>query len=200
MVARTDPAQPWQLFWNSSSIVNVWPTFSVPGNSAVTLHPFSNVAAISRGPNLVDVFAIAKLPAATDWMLYWWWWNPAESWGTAPNLHTQRIGGAVVLPHPVAKIAAVSRSQQFIDVFVVGNTDGLLYNTSWDSTTGIWSDLRRVGTNNVLVESVDGAFSRVPGSVDVLVTGRDGNVYVSSWNSPMANYSDLVRITSFNLV
>jgi hypothetical protein len=199
IIATAGPTQPWQLFWNSSSKVGTWPTFSVPGADTVALHPFSNVASISRGLSLVDVFAIAKGPADPDWSLYWWWWNSTDAWGIAPNFHTRRIAGTVVSPHAVGRIAAVSRSQQFIDVFIVGSADGLLYQTSWDSTTGVWSDFQRVGTNNVLVSSVDGAFSRAPDAVDVVVTGRDGNVYVTWWNSSMAIYHDLVRTTMFDL-
>jgi hypothetical protein len=168
----------------------------------VTVHPFSNIAAISRAPQQVDVFAIAKGTADANWILYTWWWNQADSWGAAPpggTYHTQPIVGATVRPHPVSKLAAVSRSQQSIDVFVAGYADGLLYTVHWDQTTNAWSDFSRVGTNAVTVGSVDGAFSRDPNSLDIVITGRDGNVYVAWWNSTMAAFSDLAPVHSFDL-
>jgi len=198
VVARTSAVSPWQLFWNASGVLGTWPHFSVPGDTTLTLHPFSNVAAVSRGPALLDVFAIAKRPADATWKLYTWWWNSATAWGASPNFNTLSIGAAIT-PHPVSKVAAVSRSAQYIDVFVVGATDGLLYNAYFDAVANTWSDFRRVGTNAIKVASVDGAFSRAATAVDVVVTGRDGKVYVSSWNTALAGYSDLSAVASFNL-
>ncbi len=200
--ARPAAGEPHSLFWSSSSILGTWPAFSVPADPATHVHPFSNIAAISRGPELVDVFAIAKGPNDASWILYTWWWNKADSWGAAPPggvFHTQPIVGSTVRPHPVSKLAAVSRGEQYIDVFVVGHDDGLLYTVHWDQTANAWSDFARVGTNAITVGSVDGAFSRDPSSLEVMVTGRDGNVYVSSWNTTTSTFSDLARIAQFNL-
>ena len=202
IVARPSAGTPYNLFWNSSSILGTWPTFSVPGDPAVQVHPFSNVAATSRGQQLVDVFAIAKGTNDANWILYTWWWNQADSWGVGPPVgtyHTQPIVGTAVRPHPVSKVAAVSRSSQYIDVFVVGYADGFLYTVHWDGTTSTWSDFVRVGRNAIQVGSVDGAFSRDPNSIDVFVTGRDGNVYVASWNSTTSTFTDLIRITQLDV-
>ena len=202
VVARAGAGKPWQLFWNSSSILGTWPSFSVPGDPTIVLHPFSNVAAVSRGPKLMDIFAIGKQPTDTNWFLYTWWWNAAESWGTAPpggTYNTRAIQGTTVRPHPVSKIAAVSRSLLAIDVFLVGHDDGLLYTVSWDGTAGTWSDFQRVGTNAITIASVDAAISRGPDGIDVTVTGRDGNVYVASWTAAAGAYTDLARVAAFNL-
>jgi Domain of unknown function (DUF1906) len=199
VVARATSADPWRLYWNSSSILGAWPPFGVPGDPAVSVHPSSQVAAVSRGPELVDVFAIAKRDGDTDWRLYRWWWRPADQWGAAPDYHTRPIGGASVAPQPVSKLAAVSHGLGHVDVFVVGAADGLLYTTSYDDATGTWTDFRRVGANAVKVGSVDGAYSRAAGAIDVVVTGRDGNVYVSSRDGTKPAYTDLTRVTPFDL-
>lgn len=202
VVARLATGQPWQLFWNQSSILGTWPNFSVPGDPAIVLHPFSNVAAISRGSKLMDVFAFGKGPFDTNWIVYRWWWNAAQGWGTAPpagSYNTQPVQGTTVRPHPVSKIAAVSRAPQEIDVFVVGHDDGLLYTAVWDGTTGTWTDYTRVGRNVIPIASVDAAVSRASGIVDVIATGRDGNVYVATSTSAGGAYNDLTRVAPFNL-
>ena len=199
-IVATPPQRPpsWQLYWNSSGILGTWPNFSVPGDPTVFLHPFSNVAVVSRGPQLLDVFAFAKGFFGSNWTLYHWWWNQADGWGAAPHYHTHPIIGTDVWPHPMSKVAAVSRSPQFIDVFFAGGDDGLLYTASWNGSAGTWSDFSLVGSNHVLIRSVDGAFSRAGNLPDVIVTGRDGNVYVSSWDTAQARYRDLTQVTSLN--
>jgi hypothetical protein len=187
-----------RLYWNSSGVVGTWPNFSVPGDPTVVLHPFSNVAVVSRGPQLLDVFAFAKGFFDSNWALYHWWWNQADGWGAAPYYHTHPVIGTDVWPHPMSKVAAVSRSPQFIDVFFAGADDGLLYTASWNGPAGTWSDFSLVGSNHVLIGSVDGAFSRAGNLPDVIVTGRDGNVYVSSWDTAHARYRDLTQVTSLN--
>jgi len=199
VVAKATGATTWQLFWNSSSTLGTWPLFSVPGDPTVTLHPFSNIAAVSRGSQLVDVFAIGKRPADTNWTLYNWSWNATNSWGDSGSYNLQGLGAGWQGPHPVSKVEVASRSAQSIDVFVVGATDGLLYTATWNGAASTWGAFQLVGTNKVTVGSVDGAFCRDANSVEVIVTGRDGNVYVSSLDSASGTYSDLAAIAAFNL-
>ena len=111
--------------------------FAVPGDPTVQVHPLSNVACISRETDLIDVFAVAKGPSDATWALYTWFWRPADQWGAAGAYHTQKIPGTLVSPHPVCRVRAASRSPQFIDVFIVGFDDGLLYHALWDVSTNV---------------------------------------------------------------
>ncbi len=203
IVGQQGPGLPWQLNWTNSLATGSWlGRFSVPGDPSVQVHPSSNVACISRDTDLLNVFAVAKGPSDTTWTLYTWRWDPTGQWGVSGAYHTNTIPGSVVSPHPVCKVRAVSRTPQFIDVFVVGFDDGLLYNAFWDASTNVWSDFRQVGTGSkpVLVQTIDAAIARDANNVDVVVTGRDGNVYISSWNATMAAWPALTLISALSVV
>jgi hypothetical protein len=188
-----------QLHTSFSVAPQVWnPTFPI-GDPALRAHRLSRIAATSRNSDNLDVFVIGKRPTDVDWLLYDTWWRPIEGWWD-PVLghHTQPIGGLTVKPHPMGGIAALTRTPEFIEVFVLGKDDRLLYNTWWGVQQNRWTDFRQIGgipyTPNGRLASVDAAIARSSNSVDVVVTGMDGNVYVTSWQAGQADYSQFRRL------
>lgn len=91
--------------------------------------PGGHVTAISRGPDLLDVFV-----ADNESRIVTNAWSPGnEFWAN----WVQVQGGLAV---PGVPVAAVSRSRDKLDLFVVG-LDGLMYNAAWEpapSWRGWW--------------------------------------------------------------
>lgn len=147
--------------------------------------------------SFIDAFVIAQKLNDRAWKVYHWNWSSADGWN--PNIES--IGGALVAPHPVSKVAAVCftvAGAQYIDVFIVGSDDGFLYYSRRKNRA--WSDFAPIGTGEVTIASVDEAILRPsPNTVDVVATGRDGNVYVATSNNSMTGYGQLTRITKLDL-
>lgn len=188
-----------RLHTSFSMAPQTWsPAFPI-GDPSLVAHRLSRIAVTSRNSDNLDVFVIGKQSMDTDWLLYDTWWRPISGWWD-PLLghHTQPIGGSMVKPHPMGGIAALTRTPEFIDVFVLGKEDRLLYNTWWGVQPNRWSDFRQIGgipyTPNGRLASVDAAIARSGNSVDVVVTGMDGNVYVTSWTAGQADYSQFRRL------
>lgn len=200
-ILPADPS-PYNLFWSSSSALGVWPALAQVGDPSVRVHPFSNVAVVSRTAGQLDAFAFGQGPKDGTWQLYTWWWNPTAPWTTNGIQNTQPIVSSspgILRPHPVSKVAVVSRAQLSMDVFVVGHDDGFLYTVRWDGTANNWSDYTRCGGGITTVGSVDAAIARDANSLDVFVTGRDGNVYVSSWTVASGTFTDLAHVAPLDV-
>ncbi|GAA0929800.1 hypothetical protein [Virgisporangium aurantiacum] len=132
-----------------------------------------NIAATTRSDGNLDLFTVGS-----DGIVYTTWWYAGHDWGAIAG-DWRPIGG--FFP-PGAPIAAIAKSPNSIDLFVVGN-DGRVY-TSWWYEGSDWS-----GLNNNW-RSIGGFFppgaplgvtSRHAGNLDVFVTGNDGRVYTSWW-------------------
>lgn len=202
-VAKTTADPVWRLYWATSTAPG---SFTGPFAPPISpdpvskIHPFSNVAAVSRAPNFVDAFAIAMAPNSSDWRVFHWYWSTADGWGASPNFHVEAIGGTQKLPHPMSKLAAVAYTRlaaQCIDVFAVCSADGFLYFTRWNGTA--WSDFARIGTSQVTLATVDAAILRAANVIDVVVTGRDGDIYTATSNGDMTGYGALARISKLAL-
>jgi Domain of unknown function (DUF1906) len=202
-IAKTTADPAWRLYWTTSAAPGSFAAaFALPisPDPVSKVHPFSNVAVVSRAPDSIDAFAIAMAPNSPDWRVYHWYWSTADGWGISPNAHIEAIGGTQNLPHPISKLAAVAytaQAAQCIDVFAAGASDGFLYFTRWNGTA--WSDFARIEGGNVTIASVDSAILRSPGVVDVVATGRDGNVYVATSTGGMTGYGVLTRIAQLAL-
>jgi hypothetical protein len=90
-----------------------------------------------------------------------------------------------------APVAAVSRGQNQLDLFVTGN-DGKIY-TSWWSPESGWSGIdnnwRPIGGGFPAGTPV-AAVARGRNQLDLFVTGNDGKVYTSWW-SPESGWSGI---------
>ena len=147
-------------------------TYAVrPGGSDT--RPFSHLAAVSRNPDQLDLFAVGQ-----DGGVYTAWWNSAGGWQPA-------AGWALLFSdtRPFSHLAAVSRNPDQLDLFAVGQ-DGGVYTAWWNSAGGwqpaagwalLFSDTRPF--------SHLAAVSRNPDQLDLFAVGQDGGVYTAWWNS-----------------
>ena len=133
----------------------------------------SRVTAVSRQPGQLDLFVVGS-----DGVVYTAWWSDGQAWSGAVG-GWRPIGG--FFP-PDAPIAAVARTPENLDLFVVGN-DGIVY-TSWWVAGADWSGVnnnwRPIGGYFPIGVPLS-AVARTPENLDLFVTGNDGIVYTSWW-------------------
>jgi hypothetical protein len=137
--------------------------------------PGSDVSAVARSQNNLDLFVLGN-----DGRVYTSWWSAGNDW-SGINDDWRSIGG--FFP-PGAVVSAVARSQDNLDLFVVGN-DGRVY-TSWWSAGNDWSgvndDWRPIGGFFPPGSHVS-AVARSQNNLDLFVLGHDGRVYTSWWSA-----------------
>ena len=129
----------------------------------------SAVHAVSRSRDKLDVFvadgAGNTLTAAWEPAMRSWW----EGWW---NLNGGRAA-------PGAHVTAVSRRQDFLDVFVVG-TDGGAYTAAWSPGQG-WRGWWRIGDAQFPQGAMISAVSRSDDHLDVFGTDTSGRVLTAAW-------------------
>lgn len=129
------------------------------------------VNAVSRSSNKLDAFVIgndknvytaAWQPSFTDWWHGWWKLN----------------NGIAALGAPVT---AVSRSQDKLDVFVVG-TDGYAYTAAWQpSFKDGWHGWWRIGNAKFPQGSAIHCVSRSADKLDIFATDVNGKILTAAW-------------------
>lgn len=124
---------------------------------------------VTRGTDHLDVFVADGAGSTTTaaWepaMVSWWegWWH--------------LLGGRAA---PGAHVTAVSRREDFLDVFVVG-TDGHAYTCAWTPTTG-WRGWWRIGSAVFPQGSMISAVSRSQDHLDIFATDTSGRVLTAAW-------------------
>jgi len=140
--------------------------------------PGSYVAAVSRHPDKLDVFAVrtdgAILTAA-------WEQGVANSawrgWWSVANGHTT----------PGVPVTAVSRHPDRLDVFVIRN-DGGVYTAAWgqDVQNGAWRGWWRVKDLVAYPTSAVAAVSRDPNKLDIFAVRNDGQILTAAWDRYVA--------------
>jgi len=143
--------------------------------------PGCPITSVTRMPGQLDLFVIGN-----DGVVYTSWWTEGHLWSGVNGW--RNIGGPFP---PGARVAAVARTPNNLDLFVCGN-DGRVY-TSWWTSTSDWSGLnnkwRALGGffpkgNQVTV------VSRTPNNLDLFIVGGDGAVYTSWWTN-IADWSGI---------
>ncbi|WP_057176780.1 hypothetical protein [Paraburkholderia caribensis] len=146
------------------------------------LHGSGMISSVARAPNNLDLFVIRK-----DGVVCTSWLAPGADWSGVDN-NWRPIGGVFPISAPVA---AVARTPNNLDLFVVGN-DGVVY-TSWLAPGADWSGLgnkwRPIGGVFPAGAPI-AAVGRRPDNLDLFVVGNDGLVY-TSWLAPGADWSGL---------
>ena len=79
-------------------------------------------------------------------------------------------GGAAALRSPVT---AIARNPNHLDLFVTG-TDGRIYSTWWDASSG-WANWFNVSGGRAALGSKVTALARNPDHLDLFVTGTDAH-------------------------
>lgn len=134
----------------------------------------SQVAAISRTPNSLDVFIVS-----TDGGVYTAAWdqnvNKAQwrGWWRIGNL-AAKAGGPV---------SVVARSANQLDIFVAGS-DGKTYTAAWDANVekGIWRGWWNILQGTIQPGAAVAAVSRTSSSLDIFIVSSDGLIYTAVWD------------------
>ena len=131
----------------------------------------AEITAVSRSANKLDIFACANggqtmtaawEPAFTDGWHGWW-----------------HIRGGV--GRPGARLHAVSRAANKLDVFVTG-TDGGLYTAAWEPAfTDGWHGWWGLNGGRATLGAALTAVSRAPNKLDAFVVGMDDRIYTAAW-------------------
>ena len=159
-----------------------------PISPANTSRPGQVVSAISRRPGHIDLFVVGH-----DGKIYTRAWDenaPNDSWYAANAWSAISTAGTA----GSARVTAISRRPEQIDLFVVG-IDGKIYTQWWNDLVpshnwydqGPWSAISTEGT--ATLRTTVAAVSRRPEQIDLFVVGNDGKVYTRAWNDfqPAAN-------------
>ena len=133
--------------------------------------PHATISAVSRSTDKIDIFGTdlggnvqtaAWQPDFTDGWHGWW----------------QVAGGSAL---PGAPVTAVSRAQDFLDIFVVG-TDTRVWTAAWqpafaDGWHGWWA----IGNAKFIPSAPVTAVSRSLNNLDIFATDAGGAVQTASW-------------------
>jgi hypothetical protein len=141
------PAPLWHSSWNGTG----WSAVENLGGELT-----SSPAAVSWGPNRIDVFARSK----NSYLLHQYWTGSAWSgWKIIKNL--KFFGNPAV----------VSLGPNLLDVFVTGNNNHLMHMTWNGSNWSSWEDLGGELTSSPAAVAWDSD------RIDVVACGTDGHIY-----------------------
>ncbi len=163
---------------DNSPLVGDWQPLHDPNfGDGFTLPLNTPIAAVSRKPSHLDLFAVGK-----DGIVYTTNYDDTGGWlGHWQPLHDPNFGDGFTLPLNTP-IAAVSRKPSHLDLLAVGE-EGFVYFTFYDDNggwRGKWFVLRDLtfADNFTLPSNTPiGAVSRSASHLDIFAVGRDGAVY-----------------------
>jgi hypothetical protein len=176
-----------------SSAPGAWAGAFTIGSPDVRVQGMANLAVVSPSEDRIELVFVGRRDSEPRNRLWAIEWTSTHGWGTSVA-----IGGDVVQVDPLSRIAAVSRSSDFVDVFVA-DTSGQLHDTFLSTGTGIWTPLRPVGGGAARVADVVAATHVGQDDVGVVVTGRDGSVWATRWNVGLSDFLPLERLTPLDL-
>lgn len=139
----------------------------------------SEVAAVSRDANKLDVFVIG--PDCSVWTAAWdqnvasgqWrgWWKIQHG-----------------LASPNSAVTAISRDPNKLDVFVIA-PDGGVWTAAWDQNVAKaeWRGWWRILDGTAATNSAVSVVSRDPNKLDVFIVAPDGSVWTAAWDQNVSN-------------
>lgn len=141
--------------------------------------PGSYVAAVSRHPDKLDVFAVR-----TDGTIMTAAWelnvanNAWRGWWSVADGHTSAS----------SPVTAVSRHPDKLDVFVVGGNGGV-YTAAWalGVQNSVWRGWWRVGDLVAYQTSAVAAVARDSDKLDIFVVRNDGQMSTAAWDRDVDN-------------
>ncbi|MET0898656.1 MAG: M12 family metallopeptidase [Mycobacterium sp.] len=158
----------YTTFWSADGGWNQdW--FPLPGQHVFD-HTTQQIAAVSRGPNNLDLFVVGL-----DNRVYTHFWNGNWNgdWFPLPGQH--------VFDNQRQHVAAVSRGPDNLDLFIIG-FDNRVYTHFWNGNwNGDWFPLpgRHIFDHQKQQVSV---VSRGRNNLDLFVLGFDSKAYTHFWN------------------
>jgi hypothetical protein len=166
----------WTTFWTAEGGWNPGGWFQIHPETVFD-HTTQKLAVVSRSPNNLDLFVIGFDNAV--WTTFWTaegGWNPGGWFQIHPE---------TVFDHTAQKLAAVSRSPNNLDLFVIG-FDNAVWTTFWNSAVGWnpggWFQLHPETVFDHTAQEL-AVVSRTPDNLDLFVIGFDNAVWTNFWNS-----------------
>ncbi len=144
------------------------------------------ISPVSRNPDHIDLFIIG-----VDGKVYSSWWATRNDWSGIGDKWGS-IGGSFP---PGAKVSAVSRHGDHLDVFAV-DSNGDVRSCWWTPDNG-WSSVDNDWGNPGKAFSLGAeiaALARYDNTLDSFVVEADGNMY-SKWGAETADWSDWNNIS-----
>jgi hypothetical protein len=134
--------------------------------------PSAIVTAVSRSTDKLDVFVVGVNGVAITAA-----WDAAVSpnWRGWWPIGNAKFGAG-------GRIAAVSRSQDKLDIFGIDN-NGAIQTAAWQpSFADGWHGWWQIAGGRATPGGAVGAVSRAPDKLDVFVVGLDGRVWTAAWD------------------
>ena len=139
--------------------------------------PGAPIACVNRGPNRLDVFVVG-----TDGGIYTAAWDQNVANGAWRGWW--RIGN-VTAPQG-SRIAAVSRSPDHLDIFVV-DTSGNAMSAAWQTGDTQWRGWWHIQQGKAKAGAYISAVARSSQKLDIFVVGTDGGIYTAAWDAAVSN-------------
>jgi hypothetical protein len=195
----------WTTAWTNGIGWN--PDWGPIQGQAVFDYATQKIAAVARSPGNLDLFVIGN--EGHVWTTAWSSNVPAPGW----NADWVRVPGAATFDLNTQDVAAVSRTPDNLDLFVIGSdggvgtTNGHVWTTAWTNGIGWSPDWRPLPGVTVFDRATQkiAAVARSPGNLDLFVIGNEGHVWTTAWSSnvPTPGWNaDWVRVpgaATFNL-
>jgi len=169
----------WSCWWNASVNSGEWhQPYAVPlgGGKGATRN--SGFAAVSRTPDHIDIFWIAK--DGSVWTHWWSTLEPNAFWEHHSAFEISGPGSAAVN----SKIVAISRFHDRIDVFWIDPL-GAVATAEWDPRNG-WRARQITGTQVAAPDTSLSTNARHPEHMDVFWVAQDGAIY-GTWRSDVVD-------------
>ena len=148
------------------------------------------VSCVARSSNCLDIFVTGK-----DSKVRTAAWGPQTAYKWAG---WWTVGQGLFLPG--TPIAAVSRSENLLDLFAIG-LDGRVWSAAWGAyTEGIWHGWFPILNHVFLVGHSVTAISRKTDQLDLFAVDGNGEVRTAAWSptSNSANWGGWWRVTATN--
>lgn len=162
----------WSTFWTQDSGWHLdW--FPLPGQ-AVFNRNTQKIAAVSRAAGNLDLFIIGF-----DNRVWSTFWSDLHGWHGDWFL----LPGKAAFDHEKQHIAAVARSHNNLDLFVLG-FDNRAWSTSWSTANGWHSDWFPLPGNAVFDHEKQQltVVAREPGNLDLFALGFDNHAWSTFWS------------------
>ncbi|HWW03560.1 MAG TPA: hypothetical protein VNZ64_27905 [Candidatus Acidoferrum sp.] len=136
-------------------------------------HTTQQIATVARTNNHVDLFVIGF-----DNAVWSTWWEPGPGWSPWFQIHPE-----TVFDHTTQRIATVARTQNHVDLFVIG-FDNAVWSTWWEQGPG-WSPWFQIHPETVFDHTTQqiATVARTNDHVDLFVIGFDNAVWSTWWEA-----------------
>jgi hypothetical protein len=171
----------WSSWWHDDD-QNWRPWFQIHPETRFPAE--ARVAAVSRHPDHLDVFAIGFDGAV--WSS--WWHDDGQNWRPWFQIHPETIFARD------QQIVAISRQPGHLDLFTVG-LDGAVWSSWWHDDGQNWRPWFQIHPETRFAPATQvAAIARQPDHLDLFISGHDGAVWSSFWHDDGQNWRPWFQI------